>query len=67
MHRQKLTPLALALAAASALNAPAAFADDEEPPIAVPAPPKEPGRTGVHSDDPDGEKTVILHAKVNGG
>ncbi|WP_115616276.1 LPS-assembly protein LptD [Chromobacterium vaccinii] len=65
MHRQKLTPLALALAAAFALNAPAAFADDEEPPIAVPAPPKEPGQTVVHADDLDGEMNVILHAKGN--
>ncbi|AXE30243.1 LPS-assembly protein LptD [Chromobacterium phragmitis] len=64
MHRQKLNPLALAIAAAFALNAPAAFADEEQP-IAIPAPPKEPGQTLVHADDVDGEMNVILHAKGN--
>ncbi|WP_434630843.1 LPS-assembly protein LptD [Chromobacterium sp. CV08] len=62
MPRQKLNPLALAVAAAFALNAHAARADDEAP-IAVPTPPKQEGQTVVTADNIDGEMNVILHAK----
>ncbi|WP_047249243.1 LPS-assembly protein LptD [Chromobacterium subtsugae] len=64
MHRQKLTPLALAVATAFALNAQTARADDDAP-IALPAPPKQQGQTVVTADQLDGEMNVILHAKGN--
>ncbi|MEN3030804.1 LPS-assembly protein LptD [Chromobacterium amazonense] len=64
MPIQKPTQLALALAAAFALNTQTARAEDDAP-IAVPNPPLQQGQTKVVADNIDGETDVVLHAKGN--